>query len=203
MKTEMWLKTYRIPTIKAFRTLEVLRDYICFQDSYDGIVMFSSGKAYEWMKKLADFAGIDVLGISSSIPFDGAQKLENRFYSKEEIAELFPRRFDATPGALDELTMRQIGIQIYCRLLSLGYDLRSRLYVPVGSGETIISLAYRVPDKLLVGFTCDDYPPIRFDHSYLMDEVKTRFEVRELKGLKSISDASAFLGEEDSLLLTE
>ena len=115
----------------------MLHDYIGKDKKY---VCFSCGNTSEMLKNI----GLDVLDISPK-----GDLIANRWFSIQEIHELFPQHFDATCGHLSiELMNRLANIyRGYFKALLCNYD---EIIVPTGSGETICCLALAFPDKKFV-----------------------------------------------------
>ena len=193
---------YRLRGLKLIRSREIIREYLSSGLKYNGIFLLSCGNAYHSLAEIAHPLSIKVIGLSTSHRFNGSVQLEDRLYTSQELTRLYPGHLNATPGALRERTMRRVGADIYLWLRSRGYH-GERLIVPVGSGETITALSNYIPESKLVGFCCDDYPPIRFDYSPLKPSVETHFRVLKLDGLRSIRDASYLAERGESFLLTE
>lgn len=188
---------YRFPNLKLIRSREIVKEYLINRKGCEGIFILSCGNAYHSLNDVAKKFNIKVIGLSTSHDYGGARKLENRFYSKVELEALYPNYFDATPGALgDELTCR-IGAELYLKLRMDGYC-DEKLYVPIGSGETIQALSRFIPAENLVGFTCEDYPPIHLDYSLLKEKVEGQFKIEKLRELREIFSAAY----SDSILVT-
>jgi hypothetical protein len=143
--------------------------------------------------------GVTVVGLSTSAPFPEGKALEDRFYSKEEVESMYPGWFNATPGMLDDEVMEELGGAYLEVLRGLGYS-DEPLMVPVGSGETIVSLSSRMPKESLIGFTTENYPPIRLDYSHLADRLLNGYT---LVFLREIGEARRMAKDENvSIVVT-
>ena len=185
---------YHITLLKDIRSNKIIR-HVKHLKRCHGIILLSCGNAYNALKQLGDAAGIKVVGLSTSHQYEGATRLENRYYTKREIRNLYPGWFNATPGALSHELMSEVGSEIYRRLTERGYH-REKLYVPVGSGETLISLSHHIGN--LIGFTCDNYPPLHLDYSYLSKELEPFTVVK----IENIDDASSIPKRDESMMVT-
>lgn len=111
---------------------EYLKDYILNNTDYKRCVCFTCGHcAYELRQ-----VGLETLSIGKNQDFE-----PTRWYSKDEISHIFTDYFDATSGHLSYKLMIDIG-QRYKEYLG---ELDPIVYVPCGSGETIVSLALVYP----------------------------------------------------------
>lgn len=123
--------------IKRLRAT-MLYDYVGKDKKY---ICFSCGNTSKSLKRL----GLDVLDISP----DG-DLTANRWFTIQEIREIFPNHFDATCGHLSIELMNKLS-NIYRDFYKLSwvsnYD---EMIIPTGSGETICCLALAFPDKKFI-----------------------------------------------------
>lgn len=102
------------------------------------VVCFSCGNAANELRLL----GLDVLEIGEQ-----GKLVPNHWFKQSEIAKYFPNYFDATPGHLSMELMLELGWwfehQLSFEHITLGDD----VYVPTGSGETLVVLKLRFPEK--------------------------------------------------------
>lgn len=105
---------------------------------YNRAVCFSCGNAAE---KLKD-AGVDVLHIGAR-----GDLTPNKWYTQAEIKRDFPNCFDATSGHLPMELMLEIA-KLYRE--DLGDTLGDLVYVPTGSGETLVCLKLAYPEKKFI-----------------------------------------------------
>lgn len=187
---------YYFPLIKDIRSEKIIKR-INSIPKIKGAIILSCGNAYKSLFRLALRHNIRVIGLGTSHSYSSNIPLENRFYSIEELEKMYPGWFNATSGALSDELMKEIGTELYQKLCKFGYH-NEIIHIPVGSGETLISLSKVLPHNKLIGFTCDDYPPIRMDYSYLSDELK-KFKIDKLK---IPNDVFKFSEIGDSILVT-
>ena len=116
---------------------EVIKEYMEKAD-YKKAVCFSCGNA---ARALED-AGIEVLHIGAA-----GDLIPMKWYTQAEIKKVFPDYFDATSGHLPMELMLKIAerFQRY-----LGFEMPAIVYVPTGSGETIVCLKLAYPEKRFV-----------------------------------------------------
>lgn len=115
------------------------------------LVCFTCGNCGAELKKYFD----DVLVIGKT-----GDLIPTRWFTDAEIENLFPDRFDATSGHLPFGYMQDLG-ELYRAIIG-DLDESEVYYVPTGSGETIVSLAFA-------------YPNIRFVAVYNLDDA-TKYE---------------------------
>jgi hypothetical protein len=131
----MGVKLLRFPH-KRIRA-QIIKQYM--QDAgYKKAVCFSCGNAG---KALAD-AGVNVLHIGAQ-----GELTPNKWYTQADIAQVFTGYFDATSGHLPMQVMLQLA-DAYKEHLS--NTLGSTVYVPTGSGETLVCLKLAYPDKRFI-----------------------------------------------------
>lgn len=101
---------------------------------------FSCGNTSKSLKRL----GLEVLDISPS-----GDLIANRWFTIQEIREIFPNHFDATCGHLSIELMNKLSnmYRDYFKSMLEDYD---EIVVPTGSGETICCLALAFPDKKFI-----------------------------------------------------
>ncbi len=164
---------YHFPNLKKARSTVIVVHALL--NSISKICLFSCGHAYKSLHTVAEPYGIEVHWIRG----------EDRYYSREEVNELYPSYFDATCGALSIDLMHELGCILHKHLLDQGYN-DEILYVPVGSGETIVALGHHIPHSKLIGYHSKDIPAIRFDYSHLKTYVNEHFKLIDLECLPSI-----------------
>lgn len=116
--------------IKRLRAT-MLYDYVGKDKKY---ICFSCGNTSKSLKRL----GLDVLDISP----DG-DLTANRWFTIQEIREIFPNRFDATCGHLSIELMNILANKYQDYFYKLEEE--EEVIVPTGSGETICCLALAFP----------------------------------------------------------
>ena len=121
------------------------------------VICFSCGNASRELK----LTSLRVLDISPN-----GDLIPNRWFSKKEIKSKFPQYFDATSGHLDLDLMYAIGLA-YKEYLG---ELPDVVYLPTGSGETLVCL------KLV-------YPNTKFIAVYNLDAATEYSEFCELNEL--------------------
>jgi hypothetical protein len=129
----MEIKLLRFPH-KAIRAV-VLKNYM--RGKWEKAVCFSCGNAAKELEK----AGVEVLHIGPHGTLE-----PRKWFSQAEIHTIFPDYFDATPGNLPIELMQSLGAA-YANYLG---DLPEWVYVPTGSGETLLSLAMEYPSTHFV-----------------------------------------------------
>ena len=102
---------------------------------YTRAVCFSCGNAARELQK----AGVDVLHIGPH-----GDLIPNKWYTQAEIKRDFPQYFDATSGHLPMELMLEIAKRFRAYLQ---YSLDDTVYVPTGSGETLVCLKLAYPDR--------------------------------------------------------
>ena len=112
---------------------------------FDKAVCFSCGNASRMLKE----AGVKTLDISTT-----GDMQANRWFSIGEIKEAFPSYFDATSGHLPMDCMRMIADAFYREL----YDkMPEAIYLPTGSGETLVCLKMAFPRTKITAVYNIDY----------------------------------------------
>ena len=121
----------------------VIKDYLSNRGS-NKVVCFSCGNAAERMQE----AGLDVLHIGPR-----GVLAPQKWFTQEEIAQEFPGRFDATSGHLPSELMVALA-QAYKEHIG---PLAGTVYVPTGSGETLVCLKLAYPKVEFVAvYNIDD-----------------------------------------------
>ena len=100
---------------------------------YKRAVCFSCGNATEKLKQ----AGVDVLAIAPN-----GDLVANKWFTIGEVANRFTGYFDATSGHLPMDLMKRIAAR-YRETLG---ELTGDIYVPCGSGESLVCLKLAYPD---------------------------------------------------------
>lgn len=114
---------------------KVIKDYMA--GCYEKAVCFSCGNAAEALAGV----GVDTLHIG---PRGVLQP--RKWFTPKEVKQAFPSHFDATSGHLTPDLMHEIG-KAYRMAL---HELPGTVYVPSGSGETLVCLKMVYPDKKFV-----------------------------------------------------
>lgn len=109
---------------------KVIERYI--QNNYKKVVCFSCGNAGRELENL----NLDVLHIGEE-----GTLTPNKWFSMKEINHQFHEYFDATSGHLN-IELMQIIAEEYKKYLG---DLPKTVYVPTGSGETLVCLKLVYP----------------------------------------------------------
>ena len=120
---------------KQYRA-EIIRRYMEFM-GYKKAVCFSCGNAAMALKA----AGVEVLYIGET-----GDLAPNKWWRQEEVKKWFPDCFDATSGHLPIPIMKSIGVY-YTQTLG---DVGDEIYVPTGSGETLVALKLAWPNKKFI-----------------------------------------------------
>ena len=115
---------------KAIRAT-CIKEYM--KGRYERAVCFSCGNAARELKA----AGVDTLHIGPEGELD-----PRRWFTQREISLMFPGYFDATSGHLPAELMAALG-EVYKRHLG---ELPQKVYVPTGSGETLVCLKLAYPE---------------------------------------------------------
>lgn len=102
-------------------------------------VCFSCGNTSKAMKN----RGLDVLDISKS-----GDLIANRWFTQDEISQIFSNRFDATCGHLPMYLMNALS-NVYGDEFYYLED-EDEIVVPTGSGETLVCLAMAFPNKKFI-----------------------------------------------------
>lgn len=105
---------------------------------YDRAVCFSCGNAADALEA----EGVDVVHIG-----ERGLLTPNRWMHKSEIDKVFHGYFDATSGHLPVELMVMIGKAFRHHLGSMEEE---TIYIPTGSGETLVCLKMAYPDKRMV-----------------------------------------------------
>lgn len=123
---------------KRIRSL-VIMQYI--QGRYEKAICFSCGNAAAELEA----AGVKTLHI-------GAKGVLNpqRWFSQAEIALIWPDYFDATSGHLPAELMGLLSAAYKGYFTAQGEALGDEVYVPTGSGETLVALKLAYPHKRFI-----------------------------------------------------
>lgn len=105
---------------------------------FEKCVCFSCGNAAEALEA----AGVDVLHIGRRGILE-----PKKWFSLADISRVFPQCFDATSGNLSIELMVALGAAYKS---FLGDTIGDTVYVPSGSGETLVCLKLAYPDKKFV-----------------------------------------------------
>lgn len=122
---------------KRLRT-EVIKNYMD-EERYAKAVCFTCGNAG---KRLRD-AGIETLTIGP-----GQDLTPNRWFTREEIAGMFPQHFNATSGQLPMTLYYRIARRLVTVLGPGGKPGSYRFPIAIGSGETALVYAYAYPERI-------------------------------------------------------
>lgn len=129
----MGVKLLRFPH-KRIRA-QVIKQYM--KGTYSRAVCFSCGNAATELEK----AGVDVLHIGAHGVLE-----PHKWFTQAEIKRTFPDYFDATSGHLPMELMFELG----CAYAAHLGKLPETVYVPSGSGETVVCLKLAYPDTHFV-----------------------------------------------------
>ena len=140
-----WLR----PPAKTLRS-KIIAAYVQ-RGGYRGAVIFSCGNAASALK--AELP--DVLAIAP-----GYDLRAERWWTPDEIARVWPDRFDATSGHLPLHLMVQLS-EVLADVL--GPLTAGTYYVPTGSGETVLCLRWAYPATQFVAVYDDRNPATAFD----------------------------------------
>lgn len=111
---------------------QVIKEYI--KKDYKQVVCFSCGNAARALEE----EGLNVIHIGTQ-----GELTPNKWYTMQEIHNRFPTAFDATSGHLNMELMKKIG-QKYKEYLG---ELDETMYIPTGSGETLVCLKLAYPEQ--------------------------------------------------------
>lgn len=109
----------------------VIRQYM-EENGHTRAVCFSCGNASKALKE----AGVDVLDISPA-----GDLAPRRWFTQAEIRRVFPDRFDATSGHLPAELMTRIARAFKDHI----GQMHGHIYLPTGSGETLVELKMAYP----------------------------------------------------------
>ncbi len=115
---------------------EVIKEYIKLLN-YRGVVCFSCGNAARALEE----TGLNTIHIGEQ-----GELTPNKWYTMQEIKNRFPSFFDATSGHLNIELMYRIGLK-YKSYLG---ELPDTVYIPTGSGETLVCLKLVYPDTKFI-----------------------------------------------------
>lgn len=115
----------------------VIKEYLN-KSSYNKVVCFSCGNSAKELKK----AGVETLFVGENGEFK-----PNEWFTQSKINSIFPEYFNATSGHLPIELMLMISKKYKEYLGELKTDV---LYVPTGSGETILCLKMAYSNKKFV-----------------------------------------------------
>ena len=116
---------------------EVIKNHLN-KSRYKKVVCFSCGNAAVALIN----AGIETLHIGENGDF-----LPNKWFNQTEINNIYPDYFDATSGHLTIEIMFLLG-KAYKQYL--GELMKKTIYVPTGSGETLVCLKMVYPETQFV-----------------------------------------------------
>ena len=118
----------------------VIKQYI--QGRYKKVICFSCGNAAAELEA----AGVDTLHIG-----DKGVLTPRQWFTQAEIADIWPGYFDATSGHLPIELMSILGSAYKAYLTQvMRLELPDLVYVPCGSGETLVCLKLAYPNKKFV-----------------------------------------------------
>ena len=116
---------------------KVIKKYMD-ENNYTQAVCFTCGNASKELKKI----GVNVLEISQH-----GDLTANKWFKISDIKNIFSNMFDATSGHLDIELMNLVSKEFKKELGELQENV---LYVPTGSGETLVCLKMAYPKKEFV-----------------------------------------------------
>lgn len=105
---------------------------------YEMAVCFSCGNASKALREI----GVDVVDVSPSGDMEAL-----RWFKPHEIATIFPTAFDATSGHLPFECMLDVSKEFKSELKELPGGV---IYLPTGSGETLVCLKLAFPQARIV-----------------------------------------------------
>lgn len=126
----MEVNLFRFPN-KAIRA-QAIKEYMN-KAGYKKAICFSCGNASKALKKI----GVDVLDISRSGDLEAL-----RWFTQAEIKAAFPQYFDATSGHLPMECLLMVAERFKTYLQKIP----DHIYLPTGSGETLIELKLAFPN---------------------------------------------------------
>lgn len=121
---------------KKIRALAIKR-YL-ENSKYKGVVCFTCGNAAKELKAI----GVEVVEVGVNGVLE-----PKKWFSGKEISYIFNNYFDATCGHLPFELMNEISVKYKEVLGELKDDI---IYVPTGSGETLICLKMAYPNKKFI-----------------------------------------------------
>ena len=116
---------------------KVIKGYLK-DTGYKKVVCFSCGNNIKALRA----EGLEVLYVG-----ENGDLSPNKWYTQGEIRKVFPEYFDATSGHLPMELMLTLGEAYKTYLGELEDEI---VYVPSGSGETLVCLKMAYPDKKFV-----------------------------------------------------
>lgn len=125
----MGVNLFRFPN-KKWRS-QVIKEYM-EERKIEKAVCFSCGNASRELK----LAGVNCIDVSTE-----GDLIANRWFTVNEIKDCFSGCFDATSGHLPIDLMIQIARYYKAKLISLPKE----IYLPCGSGETLVCLKMAFP----------------------------------------------------------
>ena len=125
---------------------------------FDKAVCFSCGNASRMLKE----AGVKTLDISPT-----GDMQANRWFTIGEIKSAFPSYFDATSGHLPMDCMKAISDAFYFALYEKMPD---AIFLPTGSGETLVCLKMAFPKTKITAVYNIDYAT-RFDEEAPLNDL--------------------------------
>ena len=109
-----------------------IKEY-CEKYNIKKLVCFSCGNASRSLKEV----GLDVIDVSPNGDLEA-----KHWFTQREISELFPDRFDATSGHVP----MELMIMISDHFKNYLKEIPEEIYLPTGSGETLVELKLAFPD---------------------------------------------------------
>lgn len=128
---------------------KVIKEYLR-KSGVNKVVCFSCGNATKELKNV----GIDTLSVCP----DG-DLLPHRWFHSNDFSKYFPNFFNATSGYLPMDLMLEISKEFKKKL----GNLPETVYVPCGSGETIVCLKIAYPNVSFVAVYNDNNPATTYD----------------------------------------
>ena len=176
---------FTLPNVKAIRA-EVIKSHL--PSGTERIVCLSCGNASKALEETID--DVPIVAVDRDNPI-----LTTREISIDELRHYFgPGALNATSGYLPLDWMETIG-----QKLAPLIPRARRYYVPCGSGETIMSLAFFVPLPKLVAVTAS-YPPIEM-MGPLARWLRGNVEVRHAGRVGSVKEALEIVADGPGLAL--
>lgn len=169
----------------------IIKDYLDRLNK-DKVICLSCGNASRELKK----TGLKVETLGSD---------KGELNKKLELWEIQNRleAFDATSGHLNFWFIEKIANEIRKRIPNRIFTDKLNIYVPTGSGETLIALSYLFNIHRLKPIVSRTYKPIMMDYTPIKELILKQYEVTEINDINSIKEIKDRLKGEGYLIQTE